>query len=49
MRSVHLKRTLKCIEKAGIAARQLLYRNQYMRQYYSDHYIRDIQVHNPED
>ena len=49
MRSVHLKRTLKYIEKAGIVARWLLHRNQYMRQYYSEHYIRDIQVQNLEN
>ena len=48
MRSVHLKRTLRYIEKASIVARWLLHRNQYMRQYYGDHYIRDIQVHNLE-
>ena len=49
MRSVHLKRTLKYIEKASIVARRLLHHNQYMRQYYSEHYIKDIQVHYPED
>ena len=45
MRDVHLKRKqrkLKYTEKAGAAASRLLNRNQYVKQYYSECYNRDV-------
>ena len=48
IRAVHLNRKLKCAVKAGVVATSLLHGNQYMRQYYSEHYNRDVQVHNLE-
>ena len=47
MRGVHLKRRLKYDNKKdGVVVSQLLHLNQYLRQYYIEHYIRDVQVHN---
>ena len=43
MRGVHLTRKL---DKAGLIVSWLLHRNRYMRQYYGEHYNRDVQVHN---
>ena len=48
MRGVHLKRKLKYIKKAGVAAiciaAWLLHCNRYVRQYYSEHFNRDVLV-----
>ena len=47
---IHLNRKLKYTEKAVVVARYicswLLHHNQYVRQYYSECYNRDIQVEN---
>ena len=48
MRGVHLKRKLKYTEIAGVVAGWLLHHDQYMREYYSECYNRDVQVHNLE-
>ena len=46
MRGVHLKMKLKCTVKDGVVASQLLHHDQYVRQYYSEHYNRGVQVDN---
>ena len=48
MKGVHLKTKLKYTEKAGVVTSCLLYYNLYVRKYYSEHYNRDVQVHNLE-
>ena len=48
MRGIHLKIN-KCIEIAGVVTSRLLYRDQYMREYYSERYNRDIQVYKLEN
>ena len=45
MRGVHLKRKLRCTEKAGVLASWLLHHGQYVRQYYSECCNRDVQMH----
>ena len=42
MRGVNLKIKLKYTENAGATASQLLNHNQYMKQYYSEYYNRDV-------
>ena len=42
MRGVHLTTKL---DKAGLIVSWLLHRDRYMRQYYGEHYNRDVQVH----
>ena len=45
MRGVHLKRKLKYTAKAGVLASWLLHCVWYVRQYFSECYNRDVQVH----
>ena len=49
MSGVQLKRKLKYTENAGVVASWLLHHDQYMRQYYSECYNRDMHMHNLED
>ena len=49
MRGVHLKTKLKYTENGGVVAGWLLHCDQYVRQYYSECYNRDVQVHNLEN
>ena len=46
LKGIHLKRKLKYTEKAGLVASWLLDYNQYIRQYYSECYNRDIYMYN---
>ena len=46
---MHLKRNLKYTEKAGVVASRLLHCYHYVRKYYSEHYIKDIQAYSLEN
>ena len=52
IRGLHMKRRLKYTEKAGVVASRLLQYiiiNNYVKQYYSEYYNRDIQMLNLEN
>ena len=52
IRGVHLKRRLKYTEKAGVVASwplQYIIINNYVKQYYSEYYNRDVQMLNLEN
>ena len=45
MRDVHLKN----IEKAGVATSWQPHHDQYVKEWYGEHYSRNVQVHSPKN